>query len=180
MKEIVWHGRGGQGVVVASSIFGTALVIHEGKYALSIPSFGGQRRDAPLIAVTRFGEEPIRRRDSQADPDYIVILDDSLVSVAIAGLKDNKSRHIVVNSWKSAADLGIALTATLTVVDATAIALKVLCRPITNTVIVGALAAAAGLAKIDSVTKAIADVLPREIAERNIAAAEAGFKAVRR
>jgi len=106
-KEIIWHGRGGQGVVVASSIFGTALAIYEGKYALSIPSFGVQRRDAPLIAVTRVSDAPIRRRDRQADPDYIIVLDDSLVSEAIKDLTNAKPRQVIVNSKKSAAELGL-------------------------------------------------------------------------
>ena len=179
MKEIVWHGRGGQGVVVASSIFGTALAIYGGKYALSIPSFGGQRRDAPLIAVTRVSEEPIRRRDRQADPDYIVILDDSLVSEVLKGLSPDKPRHIIVNSKRSAADLGLASRDSATIVDAAEIASKVLKSPITNTVMVGVFAAASGLASLDSLKKAITDVMPPEISQKNIAAAEAGFTEAR-
>ncbi len=178
-KEIVWHGRGGQGVVVAASIFGTALAIYEDKYALSIPSFGGQRRDAPLIAVTRVSDEPIRRRDRQADPDYIVVLDDSLISEALKGLNHDKPRHIIVNSRKSATDLGLTGPHSSTIVDAAEIAKKVIGGLITNTVIVGVFAAASGLASLESVKKAIADVMPAEIAQKNIAAAEAGFNTVR-
>ena len=84
MEEIIWHGRGGQGIVLASSILGTALAIYEAKYAMSIPSFGAERRGAPLIAITRVSETPIRRRSLAADPDYIVILDDSLVATALS------------------------------------------------------------------------------------------------
>jgi len=176
MQEIIWHGRGGQGVVVASSILGTALAIYEGKYAISIPSFGGQRRDAPVIAVTRVAETQIRRRDLKADPDYVVILDDSLTSLAVNGLNRDKTRHIIINSRKSATDLNLAQWQPLTIVDATAIAQEVVSSPMVNTVMVGVLAAATKLARLDSVKKAIADVVAPEIRERNIAGAEAGFK----
>lgn len=177
-REVIWHGRGGQGVVVASSILGTALAIYEGKYALSIPSFGGQRRDAPLIAITRVSGTPIRRRHLKADPDYIVILDDSLTATALAGCRHEKPRHIIVNSKKSAVDLNLTDWELVTIVDAEAIAQEVLGRPITNTVMVGVLAAVTELVRLDSAKKAIADVVAPELVERNIAAAEAGFKAM--
>jgi len=179
MQEILWHGRGGQGVVVASSILGTAVSVYEGKYAMSIPSFGAQRRGAPLIALTRVSDTPIRRRDLLADPDYIVILDDSLASLAMAECGHEKPRHIIINSKKPTAELNLNDWPSLTIVDADSIALEVLRRPITNTVIVGAVAAVMNL-RIDSVKKAIIDVLGTEIAPGNIKAAEAGFKAMRR
>jgi len=167
-------------VVVASSILGTALTIYEGKYAFSIPSFGGQRRGAPLIALTRISEIPIRKRHLKADPDYIVILDDSLASVAVADLGDEKPRYIIVNSKKSAADLGLTKWQHLTIVDAEAIAMEVIGRPITNTVMIGAFAAATGVVQLDAVKKATADVVAPGIAKKNVAAVEAGFKGVRR
>ena len=174
MQEVIWHGRGGQGVVVASSMLGTTMAIYEGKYAMSIPRFGGERRDAPLIAITRISDSSIRRRDLAVDPDYVVILDDSLTSNVISGLSHDKPRHIIINSKKSVDDLGLTDWQPLTIVDATTIALDVIGRPITNTVMLGVFAAATGLAKLDSVKKGIADILPQEIADRNIAAAEEG------
>lgn len=180
MYEVIWHGRGGQGVVVASSILGVALAIYEGKYALSIPNFGGQRRGAPLIALTRISETPIRKRHLKANPDYVVILDDSLTSIAVTELSNEKPRHVIVNSKKSAVDLELTKWKSPTILDAEGIALEITGRPISNTVMVGVVAASTGLVQLDSVKKAIADVLTKEIAERNIAAAEAGFTAVRR
>lgn len=177
MQEIIWHGLGGQGAVIASSILGTALSIYEGKYAMSIPSFGAERRGAPVTALTRTSESPIRRRQRLSDPDFIVILDDSLVSTALASLEHEKPRCIIVNSKKSAVDLGLANWQHLTIVDATTIASDVLGRPIPNTVIAGVLAAVTNLVRINSVKKAIADVFVPELVERNITAAEAGFKA---
>lgn len=178
MREILWHGRGGQGVVVASSILGRALALYEGKQAMSIPSFGAQRRGAPLVALTRISDTPIRRRDLLADPDYIVILDDSLTPTAMANCGHEKPHHIIVNSKKSAAELDLTDWPSVTIVDADSIALEVLKRPIANTVMVGVVAAVMNL-RIDSVKKAIADVLTPEIAPRNMEAAEVGFKIVR-
>jgi pyruvate ferredoxin oxidoreductase gamma subunit len=180
MGEVIWHGRGGQGVVVASSILGTALTIYEGKHALCMSSFGGQRRDAPLFSVTRFADKPIRNRSLNADPDFIVILDDSLISTAIANLNKGKTRQIIINSKKSASDLDLTGWPNVTIVDADTIASEVLKRPVVNTVMVGVLAAVTGLAKLDSVKKATADVVGPEIAKKNATAVEAGFKSVRR
>lgn len=180
MGEVIWHGRGGQGVVVASSILGTALTIYEGKYAMCISSFGGQRRDAPLFSVTRFSEKPIRNRSLNSDPDFVVILDDSLTSQAISNLNKGKSRQIIINSKKSATELGLVAGPHVTIVDADTIASEILNRPVSNTVMVGVLAAVTGLAKLDSAKKATADVIGPEIAKKNAAAVEAGFKSVRR
>ncbi len=178
MQEIIWHGRGGQGVVVASSMLGTTMAIYEKKYAMSIPRFGGERRDAPLIAITRISDIPIRRRDLVVDPDYVIILDDSLISNAMNGLSHDKPRHLIVNSKKSAVDLGLTEWQPLTIVDAVTIALDVIGRPITNAVMLGVFAAATGLAQLDSVKKGITDVLPREVAAKNVAAAEEGYNKV--
>ncbi len=179
IQEILWHGRGGQGVVVGSSILGRVLALYEGKYAMSIPHFGVQRRGAPLTALTRISDTPIRRRDLLADPDYIVILDDSLTSAAMANCGHEKPHHVIVNSKKSAAELDLTDWPSVTIVDADSIALEVLNRPISNTVMVGAVAGLLEFVRIDSVKRAIADVLAPSIAPRNMEAAEAGFKIVR-
>jgi pyruvate ferredoxin oxidoreductase gamma subunit len=179
MGEVIWHGRGGQGVVVASSILGTALTIYEGKFALCLSSFGGQRRDAPLFSVTRFADKPIRNRSLNSDPEFVVILDDSLTSQVISNLNQGKSRQIIINSKKSKSDLDVMAWPHVTIVDADTIASKILKRPVANTVMVGILAAVTGLAKLDSVKKATADVVGPEIAKKNADAAEAGFNSVR-
>jgi len=179
MGEVIWHGRGGQGVVVASSILGTALALYEGRHAMCMSSFGGQRRDAPLFSITRFSENPIRNRSLSSDPDYVVILDDSLTSAVMEKVDNKKARHILINSRKSAADLGLTEWPNLTIVDADAIATEVLKRPAANTVMLGVVAAATGLAQLDSVKKATADVFGSESSQKNAAAVEAGFTSVR-
>lgn len=179
MGEVIWHGRGGQGVVVASSILGTALAIYEGKHAMCMSSFGGQRRDAPLFSITRFSENRIRNRSLTSDPDYVVILDDSLTSAVMEKLDNKKARHILVNSKKSAADLGLSEWPQLTIVDGDTIAIGVLKRPAANTVMLGVVAAATNLAQLDSLKKATADVFGSETSQKNAAAVEAGFASQR-
>jgi pyruvate ferredoxin oxidoreductase gamma subunit len=180
MKEIIWHGRGGQGVVLASSILGTASAIYEDKYAMSIPSFGAERRGAPLIAITRISETPIHRRNLTADPDYIVILDDSLVLTALANCSHEKSRHIIVNSKKTTIETHPAYRQSTTIIDAEATSLEILGWPITNTVMLGVLSAVTDLVRIQSIRRAIADVMGPDMAQKNILAADAGFRAVNR
>lgn len=180
MQEVMWHGLGGQGVVVASSVLGTAIGVYEGKYVMSIPSFGAQRRGAPVTALTRISESPIRRRSKEGDPDYIVVIDDSLVLTAITGCGHEKPRKIIVNSKKSLAELGLTEWPDSTIVDAETIALEAIGRPVVNCVMVGVLAAATHLVKLSSVEKAIADVLDPRIAQRNAAGAKGGYNAVDR
>lgn len=175
LREIVWHGRGGQGVVVASTIFGAAAAIYEGKHAMSIPSFRAERRGAPVMAFTRISSDPIQKRSNIYRPSIVVIFDDSLFRVAtpLAGAVENAT--VVVNSKRTPAELSIPASLQATTFDATAVALAKLGVPIVNTTMLGVLARVTGLVSLDSLKRAIADVLPASLVERNVAAAEAGY-----
>ena len=89
MIEIRFHGRGGQGAVIASKILASAL-FKEGKHAQAFPAFGGERRGAPVMAFTRFDKKNITRRSMVYEPDHVVILDESILGVAdvTSGLKE--------------------------------------------------------------------------------------------
>ena len=88
MREIRFHGRGGQGAVIASKILAEAF-FREGKYVQSFPAFGAERRGAPVAAFTRVDENPIRIRTQIYAPDTVVVLDPSLLESAdiTSGLK---------------------------------------------------------------------------------------------
>lgn len=90
MVEIRFHGRGGQGAVIASKILASAL-FKEGKYAQSFPAFGAERRGAPVMAFTRFDKKTITRRSMVYEPDHVVVLDEPILEVVdvTAGLKEN-------------------------------------------------------------------------------------------
>jgi len=72
MIEIRFHGRGGQGAVIASKILASAL-FKEGQYAQSFPAFGAERRGAPVMAFTRFDKKIITRRSQVYQPDHVAV-----------------------------------------------------------------------------------------------------------
>ncbi len=115
--------------------------ISEGKYAQSFPSFGPERRGAPVIAFLRVSDELIRIRTSIYEPDIAVILDPGLLRAVdvTSGLKDNGT--IIINSRKSPDELKseFGFDWPVAAVDATKIARETIGLPITNTAMIGAL-----------------------------------------
>ncbi len=140
LLEIRWHGRGGLGAVTSAELVARAA-ISEGKYAQSFPSFGPERRGAPVIAFLRVSDEFIRIRTSIYEPDIALVLDPGLLRAVdvTSGLKDKGT--IIINSrktpdeLKSEFDFGWPVAA----VDATKIARETIGLPITNTAMIGAL-----------------------------------------
>ncbi|HEC49808.1 MAG TPA: pyruvate synthase, partial [Candidatus Desulfofervidus auxilii] len=78
MLEIRFHGRGGQGAVTCTELIAKAAIA-EGKYAQAFPSFGAERRGAPVTAFLRVSDRPIRIRQNIYEPDVIVVLDPTLL-----------------------------------------------------------------------------------------------------
>ena len=78
MTEIRWHGRGGLGAFTAARLLGCAVSLFEGKYALAFPSFGPERRGAPVFAFTRIDDKAITDRSEVVSCDCAVVLDDTL------------------------------------------------------------------------------------------------------
>ena len=99
MIEIRWHGRGGQGAKTASLLLADAA-FNTGKYIQGFPEYGPERMGAPITAYNRISDTPIRIHSNIYEPDYVVVVDESLIdSVAVtAGLKENGA--IVINSAK--------------------------------------------------------------------------------
>jgi 2-oxoacid:acceptor oxidoreductase gamma subunit (pyruvate/2-ketoisovalerate family) len=79
--EVRFHGRGGQGIVTASALLSQAFFI-EGMYPQSVPLYGPQRRGAPVTVFLRVGDKQIRQRSWIYNPQYVIVLDDSLVEIA--------------------------------------------------------------------------------------------------
>ena len=81
MTEILWHGRGGQGAFTAARLLGAAFALKDdNSYALSFPSFGPERRGAPIRAFTKLDDKPIGDRSEITKADYSIFLDDTLFS----------------------------------------------------------------------------------------------------
>ncbi|MFH1874828.1 MAG: 2-oxoacid:acceptor oxidoreductase family protein [Pseudomonadota bacterium] len=177
MIEIRFHGRGGQGSVTSAELVALAA-IEEKKWAQSMPSFGPERRGAPVVAYLRVSEEPILVRAEVTKPDIVVVLDDSLLRIldVTAGLK--KDGLLVVNTKHSEKEIH-ALTkfnGKLATVDALKIAMEELKVPITNTTMIGALLKAKELVKLDSIKAQIKARFNAKLAERNISALDRSFK----
>ena len=100
MIEIRWHGRGGQGAKTASLLLADAA-FNTGKYIQGFPEYGPERMGAPLTAYNRISDTPIRIHSNIYYPDYVVVVDDTLLeSVDVtAGLKETGA--IVINTTKS-------------------------------------------------------------------------------
>lgn len=175
--EVRWHGRGGQGAVTSAELVALAA-INSGKYGQSFPSFGPERRGAPVLAFLRVSEnEPIRVRTEIVDPDIVVVLDPSLLRIVdvTSGLK--KKGTLVINTKKAPEEIKAAHGNgyRLATVDATAIARKELGLPITNTTMIGALLKASGLVDIDTVIGPLEHRFGR-VANKNIAAMKSAYE----
>jgi len=169
MIEIRWHGRGGQGIVVASELLATAAFM-EGKWSQAFPHFGAERRGAPVKAFTRISEEPIRLRSQIYTPDIVVIVDPSALSIdTVKGLK---KEGLIIANTSSPHRLG---DWRLAYVDATGIAsklgLKLAGLPIPNTAMLGAISKASGIVDIKTIVKVIRSRWPGEAGEKNVKAA---------
>ncbi|MCS7258351.1 MAG: 2-oxoacid:acceptor oxidoreductase family protein [candidate division WOR-3 bacterium] len=187
MKEIRFHGRGGQGAVIASEILATALFA-EGKYVQTFPEFGVERRGAPVQAFLRFDTKPILLRCKVYTPDDIVVLDPMLVRTVniTQGLKPNG--WILLN-YPDNLDIHKTLQLhpefknyRLATVDATKIAIKYRLgpktAPIVNTAILGAFVRITNYVTLEQVIDGIKEYVPLKIDE-NIEATKEAYEMVR-
>jgi pyruvate ferredoxin oxidoreductase gamma subunit len=100
LLEIRWHGRGGQGAKTASLLLADAA-FNTGKYIQGFPEYGPERMGAPITAYNRISDERINIHSNIYEPDYVVVVDESLVSAidVTAGLKE--SGAIIINTEKT-------------------------------------------------------------------------------
>ncbi len=170
MKEVRLHGRGGQGAVTSAELVAIAA-IDEGRYAQAFPSFGPERRGAPVMAFIRVSGDQIRTREKVYHPDIVMVLDSSLPSLVdvAAGMKEDGI--VILNSAMSEKELRkeYGFKCKLAMVDANTIAREVIGLPITNTTMLGALLKATGIVGMDAMDKALEHRFGR-LAEKNKAA----------
>ena len=176
LVEIRWHGRGGQGAVTSAELLAKAA-IDEGKYAQAFPSFGPERRGAPVLAFDRISnKEPIRIRAEITEPDVVVVLDSGLLHIVnvTSGLKEKGM--LILNTRRPIQDIEAEFGTKwrLAIVDATRIAREMLGVPIVNTTMLGALLRATGAVKVASLSEPLRQRFGR-LAERNINAMKKAF-----
>ena len=181
--EIRWHGRGGQGAVTSAKVLADAAFRSGFEGVTSQPSFGAERRGAPITASSRLAHEPIRVLSQVTAPDIVVVLDDSLLAVANATAGMKAGGTIIVNTVKSLAELGIADGLRVVTSDVTGAAeaaeLIVGGQPMVSTAILGAFAAATGLITMESVEAAISHAFHGPAATKNIEAARIAYECTR-
>jgi len=181
MIEIRFHGRGGQGAVLASEMLAQAAFL-DGKSPQSFPFFGVERRGAPVTAYARIDDRPIRLRTSITKPDMVVVLDPGLLkSTPVAdGLRPGGL--VLVNSRRAPSEIEAPPGARRATVDASRIALAhglgSVTMPVVNTVILGALARATGIVSLEALSTAIEKYAPAKPTANREAAAE-GYGSVR-
>ncbi len=176
MIEIRLHGRGGQGGVTSAEL--TALAaIEEGKYAQAFPSFGPERRGAPVMAFVRVSEERIRTREKVYEPDVVLVLDPTILKIVpvTSGLKDTGTLILNTNLPPDEIRKQLNTKVRLALVDATKIALDILRLPITNTTMLGALIKATGIVSPESLEAPLRERFG-PIAEKNIQAFKAALE----
>ena len=175
MKEVRFHGRGGQGVVTSANILAIAA-FKEGKYCQAFPFFGTERRGAPVVSFARIDDKFIRTREQIYNPDYVVVLDPTLLNDVdvTEGLEENKI--IIINTNKN---VNLPTKATIKTVDATAIALEIIGQPFVNTPMIGALVGATDIVKLDSLAEAIKERFPEDIANKNIEAVKKTYEKIK-
>lgn len=179
LLEIRWHGRGGQGAISSAQILAHAAHLAGFQGVTSAPTFGAERRGAPVTAATRLSREPLRVFSQIERPDIVIVLDDSLLECADAtkGLKDGG--WVLINSYRQPGGLGLngfrVATAAATEV-ARECGLVVAGSVIVNTAMLGVLARATGLVALDHIEEAIRHKFGKRLADRNFEAARLTFE----
>ena len=174
MIEIRWHGRGGQGAVTAAELLASAAIM-EGKWAQAFPSFGAERRGAPVQAYTRIDDKPIYDRSFIYEPDVVVVLDHSL-------LKDDEAKSVmhglkpggklIVNTRRPPREVAekLGFRGEVVTVDATSLAIEFLGKPIVNTAMLGAVIKAVKVVDLSSILKVVKKRFSGSMADRNVKA----------
>lgn len=178
VMEVRFHGRGGQGVVIASEVLAKAA-FRMGFEVSSFPFFGVERRGAPVTAFARIDKKPIRNKSSIYEPDYVVVLDNSLLK-GVDVLEGLKPGGLVLINYPENRPLpSLNPSYKYYTLDANAVAAahgigsKV--TPIVNTSIMGGFAKMCDWVSLDAMLETIRAVAPVK-KEENVAAAREAFE----
>lgn len=178
MLQLKFFGIGGQGVVTGAKVLSKAVSLYEDEYAVTIPSYGHERRGAPVNTSMIVDKEPVLLNSFVYEPDVVIVFDPTLpqknVNVANGIHEDsililNSEDPEVVKQYK---DMGFKK---VYYVDATAIAYKYIGRAIPNSSMLGAIAKA-GICSIESVQKAIAETFGKKAGDKNAESARETYE----
>ncbi|MFQ6014746.1 MAG: 2-oxoacid:acceptor oxidoreductase family protein [Anaerolineae bacterium] len=180
MKEIRIHGRAGQGSITTARILAMAA-FEDKKYGLAFPHFGAERMGAPMNAFVRLANGKIRLRTRIYEPDYVIVIDPTLLSAkdsdVLDGLKDDGAA--IINCGQSPEELSLPTKARVFTVPASQIALEVMGQERANTSLLGAFAAICPEISLEAMCEGIRQNFDREdVAEKNIEAVRRAYEYV--
>lgn len=182
MIEIRIHGRGGQGAVTAAELIAVAAY-KSGKITQAFPSFGVERRGAPVESYARISDKPIRLREQIYHPSYVIILDATLFDAldVLHGIK--KNTVVVVNTRFTQEEIlkkypNLKKAKKLYLIDATKLGLMLLGAPIINTIMLGFFAGITKLISTKAIEESINERFSKALAEKNVLAMKEAFNKV--
>ncbi len=177
MIEVRWHGRGGQGSFTVARLLGLAASVYGGRYAQAFPSFGPERRGAPVLGFTRISDSKITDRSELDTCDYVVVLDETLWGDDV--IKGLKSNSVIIINTKTPKKYSEQTSHKVVGLDATQMALNHLGIPITNTAMMGALIAVSDMIQTEYCQKAIMASMNAKIAAKNVSLFENAYQFVK-
>lgn len=168
MIEIRWHGRGGQGAKTASLLLADAA-FNTGKFIQGFPEYGPERMGAPITAYNRISDSEIRIHSNIYEPDFVVVVDDTLIGPVdvTSGLKENGA--IVINSSKSIDELKKGLNGykgKIYTIDASKISMECLKANFPNTAMLAAVVHVTGIMKKEELVKNMDDAFKHKFAKK--------------
>lgn len=170
MTDILWLGRGGQGAFTAAKLIGAAYTLKgDAYYSLAFPSFGPERRGAPVRAFTKLDKKPVLDRSESEKADYIVVLDESLYNSSLNNMLKPNGK-IIVNSSRS-------INNTISF-DGSCISAQ-LKLPTVNTIMLGAVSVISGVVTTSDLSSAIKQYMPEKLQVKNIKAVLCAAKEVK-
>ena len=186
MIEIRWHGRGGQGAKTACMLLADAAFT-AGKYVQGFPEYGPERMGAPITAYNRISESPITIHSNIYDPDFVAVVDDSLLDAidVTHGLKTQGA--IVVNTQRSKEEIVAKLhgyEGKVVTLDARKISVEALGRYYPNSPMLAAMVAVSGVMEKETFLKEMKASFEHkfakkpEVIEGNMKALELTFAAI--
>ena len=187
MIEIRWHGRGGQGAKTRSLLLADAE-FNTGKYIQGFPEYGPERMGAPITAYNRISDTPIRIHSNIYEPDYVVVVDDTLLeSVDVtAGLKEDGA--IVINTTKNKDELKKMLNGykgKIYTIDARKVSMETLGKYFPNTPMLAAIVKVSGIMEEEAFLKDMEESFKHkfakkpEVIEGNMKALEMALKEIK-
>jgi len=161
MYELRWHGRGGQGAITAAEILAEAAYYYEDKWkwVTVSPTFGAERRGAPIIASSRIADEKIKVRSQVYNPDIVIVLDETLLDVVDVTMGIKSGGKIIINTPKNPSEIKLNGDFKIITADATQVAIQLDLKAagllVVNTSILGAVVKGTELITLDAVQKVI-------------------------